>query len=90
MFAGQSPLGKRFTYGRLDEDPGFEISLVVTADLCAFYQVWLSKMTLGHAVSNDLIRIEGKPSYERAFENWFLWSPMAEFVSAALEQNRQT
>jgi len=71
------------------EDPGFEVGLVVTADLSAFYQVWLGKMTLRDAVSNDLIRIEGMPRFECDFENWFLWSPMAEFVSAALKKNRQ-
>lgn len=64
-------------------DPGFEIGLIVTADLSAFYQVWLGKMTLRHAMSEDLIRVEGIPAFERAFPNWFLWSPMAKFVSNA-------
>jgi DNA-binding HxlR family transcriptional regulator len=71
------------------EDPGFEIAILVVADLSAFYQVWLGKMTLRHAVSKELIRIEGTPKFERAFESWFLWSPMAEFVSAELLKNRQ-
>lgn len=62
-------------------DPGFEIVLVVTADLSAFYQVWLNRMSLKHAISEDLIRIEGAPAFERDFANWFLWSPMAQFVS---------
>jgi DNA-binding HxlR family transcriptional regulator len=64
-------------------DPGFDIGLVVTADLSAFYQVWLGRMTLRKAVRDRLIRIEGAPSLERAFPNWFLWSPMATFVSDA-------
>lgn len=64
-------------------DPGFEIGLVVTADLSTFYQVWLGKMTLRNAMSEDRIRIEGLPAFERAFPNWFLWSPMAKFVSNA-------
>ena len=62
-------------------DPGFEIVLVVTADLSAFYQVWLNRISLRHAVSEDLIRIEGAPKFESDFANWFLWSPMAQFVS---------
>jgi len=62
-------------------DPGFEIALAVTADLSAFYQVWLNRMSLHHAISEDLIRMEGAPAFERGFGNWFLWSPMAQFVS---------
>ena len=57
-------------------DPGFEIDLVVTADLSAFYQVWLGKMSLRHAMADDRIRIEGTPALERAFPDWFLWGPM--------------
>ncbi len=64
-------------------DPGFEIALVVTADLSAFYQVWLNKMPLHHALSEDLIRIEGAPAFERGFADWFLWSPMAQSVAKA-------
>jgi DNA-binding HxlR family transcriptional regulator len=70
-------------------DPGFEIGLVVTTDLSAFYQVWLGKMTLRHAVTENLIRIEGVPAFERAFSNWFLWSPMAQFVSTASATDKE-
>lgn len=62
-------------------DPGFEIVLVVTADLSAFYQVWLNRMSLHHAMSEGLIRLDGAPAFERDFANWFLWSPMAQSVS---------
>ena len=61
-------------------DPGFEIGLVVTADLSAFYQVWLNRITLQHAKSKNLVRIDGLQVFERDFANWFLWSPMAQFV----------
>ncbi|MEQ9639573.1 MAG: helix-turn-helix domain-containing protein [Alphaproteobacteria bacterium] len=65
-------------------DPGFEIELQVEADLSAFHQVWLGRMTLRHARANDLLRIEGRPAYEKAFASWFLWSPMAAFVKTEL------
>lgn len=65
-------------------DPGFEVSLLVTADLAAFYQVWLGRMTLDHAQNKALVRIEGRPAYERAFPSWFSWSPMAEHVRTVL------
>ncbi len=61
-------------------DPGFEVGLQVDADLSAFHQVWLGRMTLRRARADDLVRIEGRPAYEKAFASWFLWSPMAEFV----------
>ncbi len=69
------------------EDPGFEIGLVVTADLSVFYQVWLGKMTLRQATSGGRIRLEGRPAFERAFPKWFLWSPMADFVRAQLTRS---
>lgn len=64
-------------------DPGFEIGLTVTADLSAFYQVWLGRVSLGSAQEAGTIRVEGSPSLERAFGGWFLWSPMARFVRQA-------
>ncbi len=69
------------------EDPGFEIAVLVTADLSAFYQVWLGKMTLRKAMSSGRLRLEGNPAFERAFPKWFLWSPMADFVGAQLTKS---
>ena len=69
------------------EDPGFEIGLVVTANLAAFYQVWLGHMTLHQVTVSGHLRVVGMPVYERAFSSWFLWSPMAEFVSEQLALN---
>jgi DNA-binding HxlR family transcriptional regulator len=68
-------------------DPGFEIGLVVTADLSAFYQVWLGKMTLRRAMSENLICIEGIPAYEKAFPRWFHWSSVAKVASRASTSN---
>jgi DNA-binding HxlR family transcriptional regulator len=62
-------------------DPGFDIGLSVTADLAAFYQVWLGRMAWRDAVARGLIRVEGMPALERAFPDWFLWSPMAPYSS---------
>ncbi len=61
-------------------DPGFDVDLFVTADLSAFYEVWLGRRSLRSAVDTGAIRIEGSPSLERSFGEWFLWSPMARFV----------
>lgn len=65
-------------------DPGFETGLTVTADRAAFLQVWLGKLPLRRALADGLIRIEGRPAYERGFADWFLWSPFAGFISTEL------
>ena len=70
------------------EDPGFDIGLVVTADLSTFYQVWLGRLTLRQATVSGRLRVEGMPAHERAFSTWFLWSPMADFVAEQLAMNR--
>lgn len=70
------------------QDPGYDIELVVTADISAFYQVWLGQMSVGQAMEAEQITIEGRPAMERAFPRWFGWSPMAEYVRNSLQQNR--
>lgn len=62
-------------------DPGFDIDVLVTADLSAFYQVWLGRKPLREAIMSREVDVAGSPSLERAFGQWFLWSPMAKFVS---------
>lgn len=64
-------------------DPGFDIDLVVTADLAAFYQLWLGRLSLEAAMASGAVRLEGVPAAERAFGSWLLWSPMAKFARPA-------
>jgi DNA-binding HxlR family transcriptional regulator len=64
--------------------PGFEIDVIVTADIMAFYRVWLGHSTLPEAVRRKLVYLEGMPADLRAFPQWFTWSPMADTVRAAL------
>ena len=65
------------------QHPGFEIDLVVTADIAAFYRVWLGHVTLAEVMRAGLVRIEGLPSLVRAFPAWLAWSPTAAVVRAA-------
>ncbi|MEQ9335386.1 winged helix-turn-helix transcriptional regulator [Thalassobaculum sp.] len=65
-------------------DPGFEVALQVTADLSDFYQVWLGRMSLRHAETHGLLRIDGGSAHPEALGTWFRWSPMAEFVPTVL------
>jgi DNA-binding HxlR family transcriptional regulator len=66
--------------------PGFEISVTVSADIVAFYRVWLGRATLSEAVRRRQVRLEGVPANVRAFARWFSWSPMSETVRAAFAE----
>jgi DNA-binding HxlR family transcriptional regulator len=65
------------------KDPGFEIDVIVSADIMAFYQVWLGRMTLSEALRRQLVTLDAAPADARAFSRWFAWSPMANTVRAA-------
>lgn len=62
-------------------DPGFEIQVIVTANLKQFFKVWLGRLNYYHAVAEEDIIINAAPSWQNAFPTWFTWSPAAEFVS---------
>jgi hypothetical protein len=47
--------------------PTSDIDLVVTADITAFYRVWLGRITLGEAMPESLVRLEGAPAVMRGF-----------------------
>jgi DNA-binding HxlR family transcriptional regulator len=64
--------------------PGHDVDVLVTADIMAFYRVWLGRATLAEAVRRDQVRLDGTPADIRAFPQWFAWSPMAGAVRAAL------
>jgi hypothetical protein len=66
--------------------PGFEISVTVSADIVAFYRVWLGRAALSEAVRRRQVRLEGVPANVRAFARWFSWSPMSETVRAAFAE----
>ena len=71
------------------KDPGFDIDVLVTADIMAFYRVWLGRLTLSEALRRNEVQLDGSPGDIRAFPQWFFWSPMADAVRAALS-DRQT
>ena len=63
--------------------PGFEEDVVATADIAAFYRVWLGRETLAAALRRGAVRLDGTPADLRGFPHWFTWSPMAGAVRAA-------
>ena len=66
------------------QHPKFDIDVHVSADIAAFYRVWLGRTTLAAAMRAGLVRIDGMSAAARAFPCWFAWSPMADAVRAAL------
>jgi hypothetical protein len=64
--------------------------VIVTADIIAFYRVWLGHSTLPDAMRRKQIRLDGTPADLRAFPHWFTWSPMADTVRAALASRSST
>ena len=59
------------------KNPGFEIDLIVSADIWAFYRVWLGRSTLAEALRRDQVQL-----------HWFALSPMAGTIRAAFADRR--
>src|SRR2546421_81909 len=66
------------------KNPGYDIDVLVTADIMVFYRVWLGRSTLAEAMRRNQVRLDGAPADLRAFPRWFSWSPMADTVHAAM------
>jgi hypothetical protein len=60
--------------------PGFEIDVLVTADLSTFYQVWLGRISYADALRERKVEVEAIPSLARNFPQWFAWSPVVTTV----------
>lgn len=65
-------------------DPGFEISILVTADLATYFRVWFGRMTFSEATGADTIKLDGIPRLIRDFPTWFALSPAASAVATVL------
>jgi DNA-binding HxlR family transcriptional regulator len=63
--------------------PGFQVDVLVTADLAAFYQVWLGRIRFADALQTDRVAVEAIPSLRRLFPDLFAWSHAAETVRTA-------
>jgi DNA-binding HxlR family transcriptional regulator len=68
--------------------PGFDVDVVVTADIVMFYQVWLGRLSLIEAIRKHYVQLDGAPADIRAFPTWFTWSPMAKTVRGAMADRR--
>lgn len=60
--------------------PGFDSDLVVRAEVSLLYRVWVGHIDYHTAVRHGDIAVDGPRELTRALPNWFMWSPMAQFV----------
>jgi hypothetical protein len=63
-------------------DPGYEIGVLITADLALCFRLWLGRITYAEAVRDHDMQVDGVPHLVRAFPDWFAWSPAAAVVQA--------
>jgi DNA-binding HxlR family transcriptional regulator len=54
-------------------DPGFDINVLVRADLATFFKLWIGRISYQEAINDYEVNIEGTPNLIRAFPNWFIW-----------------
>lgn len=64
------------------QHPGYEVDVVVHADLAAFFQVWLGRLSYADALRTRQVNIDALPALARDFPNWFAWSAAAATVRA--------
>jgi hypothetical protein len=64
-------------------DAGFDVDVLVTADVAALHRVWLGRISLADALRDESVRLDGQRSLTRVFGTWFAWSPFAETVRTA-------
>jgi DNA-binding HxlR family transcriptional regulator len=55
--------------------PGFDSDVLVSTDAVSFMRVFSGLVTLGQALRDQSVVIDGPPVLTRAFPTWFLWSP---------------
>ena len=60
------------------KDPGYEIDLVVDADLVALTKAWMGDVRLADAMRSGLVRVEGPTALVRAFPGWLALSGFAD------------
>jgi DNA-binding HxlR family transcriptional regulator len=64
-------------------NPGFDLDLLVTANLSTFFQIWLGRLSFANAIQEGHVEIDGIPAFAEALPNWLAYSLAAPAVRAA-------
>lgn len=67
--------------------PGYQVDVLVRADLATFYQIWLGRVSYRQALREQEIAVDAIPAHRSAFPDWFALSPAAETVRAMEAEN---
>lgn len=62
--------------------PGYEIDVLVVADLSTLFKVWLGQLDYDEVLNTRDLTVAGAPRLTRSFPTWFAWSPAAPAVRA--------
>ncbi len=60
-------------------NPGFEMDIVIEADLKILTNVWMGGCSVEFAKKENRLILNGNIKYVKNFEKWFLLSPFAEY-----------
>ncbi len=66
------------------QHPGYDVDVVVGADLASFFEVWLGRLSYADALRANRIGVDALPALARVFPTWFAWSLAADAVRAAI------
>jgi hypothetical protein len=67
-------------------DPGFEVDVRVTADETEFHRVFAGRTTLGEAMNEGSVTIDGPSTLVRQLPKWFAWSPFYERTRQLIDE----
>ncbi|MEX5718921.1 winged helix-turn-helix transcriptional regulator [Geodermatophilus maliterrae] len=71
-------------------DPGYDVDLVLDADLDALYEVWGGRMEYGCAVRDRRLVVSGPTDLVRALPQSLRFSPIAHYVRQAMTREATT
>ncbi len=66
--------------------PGFDLDVLVTADLATFFQIWLGQMDFSAALKEGLVKIDAIPMLAHGFPDWFAYGHAAATVRTVIAE----
>jgi DNA-binding HxlR family transcriptional regulator len=58
-------------------DPGYEVEVLVTADVAVLYKLWWGRISYEQALRDYGVTVEGQPHLVQAYPGWFSWGAAA-------------